>query len=34
MSTLMLRRSVSTTREMPGYCTFTATSRPSWVTAR
>ena len=26
MSRLMARRSVSTTREMPAYCTFTATS--------
>ena len=30
----MLRRSVSTASAMPGYCTLTATSRPSCVLAR
>ena len=34
MSRLIERRSVSTTLEMPAYCTFTATSRPSCVRAR
>ncbi len=33
-SMLRLRRSVSTASAIPGYCTFTATSRPSWVVAR
>ena len=33
-SSVTLRRSVSTTRSMPAYCTFTAASRPSCVRAR